>query len=323
MTTRVAEELPHTNKMKLGEIIGFIDGDGSIDEKRGRVSFCNSEQFCILKMLDNFEDVFGISRERFCYYLTVPFKSNSKKIKSTWAENLKVQKNILAYEDRDKKTKKKLGMIRVFLHDASFPMKINDYLERVRLELEKDKDILIGYLRGFFAAEGAVIPGKTRKVIPNSIQFPQKGKDIPEMIKKILDKFGVEGRVVLKQKKADYYCVNITGYDNFKKFYDLGLADLHPEKKEKIKKGLDSYGKVVSRKLVQPTKLLKALNKQSMTRLQIYKFMDSYEQKINGMLYSKTSYLVKNKLISRKPDRKGITYWRITPEGRKFLQKQE
>jgi len=321
MTARVAEELPHNTDGKFGEILGFLDGDGTIGFDDNALSIFNAEMFCIRKILDNFESVFRIERERFCYYLTVSNSCDEKKIQTKWREYLGIKKKIIIY--KNERVKKKNGQMRAALYDKNARTIVKKKLDGIKSRKERNPEILIGYLRGFYAAEGAVIPGKIRKVIPNSIQFPQKGRETPDTIKKILDKLGVESRVVLKQKKADYYCVNITGYNNFKQFYELGLADLHPEKKEKVRKGLDSYDKVVSRKLVNPVKLLRGLDKKPMTRNQIYSFMNSYPQKINGILYSKTSYLVKNKLISKERSSDGAIHWKITSEGRKFLHTQE
>lgn len=318
MTTRVAFELPHTDAEKLGEILGFLVGDGTVCLKKGRIAFSNSEIFCIKKMLDNFENIFGVDRNKFNYYLTVSPCSDAVKIKNTWKNHLFLQKNIRLYTEE--RAKKKYGRMLVMISNHSATEQIHNFLKIIFADKETNPHTLLGFLRGFFAAEGTIIPGKTNRVIPNSIQFPQKGKDMPKLISKILWNFRIENRVVIKQKKADYYCVNVTGFENFNKLQKMNIAVLHPEKAKKLENGIKSYTKTVSRKFKLPIKLLRALEKKSMTRSEIYSFLDLYPQRVNGMLYSKSSYLVKNKLIAKSISGTGIITWQITDAGRYFLK---
>lgn len=320
MTSRVAAELPHSKDLRYGEILGFIAGDGSLGKTDNSIAFTNSESYCIGRMLDNFLLLFGIGRDKFHYYISMPLTGSEAEVIKFWrcrigSFNFRVNKY--------KKTKKRMGWFSARIHDKVIRCNIKQGIQNIFEGKEVSNAILIGFLKGFFAAEGAIIPGKTRREIPNSIQFPQKGRNIPESISKILWHFGIENRVVIKQKKANYYCVNITGFENFKKLHDLNIVGLHPEKAEKLERGLQAYTKVVSRKLKLPIKLLRALNKKPMTRPQIYDFMDSYPQKINGMLYSKTSYLVKNKLITKEFFDDGTILWNITDAGLDFLRGQE
>lgn len=320
MTTRVAAELPHSKSLRSGEIYGFIAGDGSLGKYDNEISFVNSDRHCIERVVNNFSVVFGIEKEKFHYYLAIPSASAESDAVAYWTGSLgEFNPVIRKYE----KVKKQYGHLRVFLSDKKLKNEIKYRILKILDGEEQDREILLGFLRGFFAAEGAIIPGKTRREIPNSVQFPQKGRRIPESVSRILCHFRVENRVVIKQKKADYYCVNITGYENFKKLHDLGIADLHPEKKVKLENGLKAYKKIISRKLKLPVKLLKALDKKPMTRTEIYEIMESYPQKINSMLYSKKSYLVKNKLLAKQFFDDGTILWRLTEAGRYFLRGQE
>ena len=91
MTRRVAIELPHTNRDRLGETIGFMLGDGHICRKKGEVSFVNADKYCVSRMLENFEQTYGIVRDRFFYYLTVPFKADGKTIEHVWIRTLSLK----------------------------------------------------------------------------------------------------------------------------------------------------------------------------------------------------------------------------------------
>lgn len=320
MKIRVAFELPHFYNQHLGELIGFLLGDGSISKKSNAISFVNSDIFCIKKTLKNFNIAFNLNKEAFSYYLIIPFGKNKTIAKNKWTSELKLKKDVIVYNDKNKKTKKEFGIMHVKIYNKFLHEKINAIIS----EIEKGKDTApafnIGFLKGFFAAEGAVIPGKTRKEVPNSIQFPQKNKRYLHFIKKILDGLGIESRIVIKQKRADYYCVNITAEENFRKFSEFNLADMHKEKKKKIIDGLNSYVSHKSRRNVTSIKLLKLLIMKAMNRVQIYSGMERTPQQINGMLYStKKSFILRNHLIEKVKEGKNI-YWRITDGGREFLR---
>jgi intein-encoded DNA endonuclease-like protein len=316
MTTRVASELLHAEE--LGEMAGFVLGDGTTNSNVGTVRFSNANVQCVDDILSRFERVLDIPRDGFSYYLVVPHSSDINKIRETWRRRIGLNKKILASRDKNKKTKAIFGVMTVALYNRQATNQIcnatQDALEMIDMSLAK------GFVRGFFAAEGTVIPGKKRKLVPNAIQFPQKGTKLPDVISRILKKLGVESRVVVKQKKSDYYCANVTAYENFRKFYELGLADLHQEKKEKIRRGLASYKKKIGRRRSVAERLLTLLSRQTMTRKEIYQSMGKSPQHINGILYNKNrSFLLKNKYI-RKLVGGGKIRWKATREGLQYLR---
>lgn len=313
MTRRVAVELPHTYGIEYGEILGFILGDGSLGKQ---ISFSNAKMECIKRILEDFEIVFGVSNEDFHCHIDMPATSSEMECISYWRRNTGITKIRVS---KSEKTKAHYGVLTARITDGNMGSVIKADISGVLNGKITERNVLLGFLRGFFAAEGAIIPGKVRKQVPNSIQFPQKGMLIPEAISKILKKFGIENRVVIKERKADYYCANITGYENFEKVFTLGIVDLHPEKKEKLGKGLGSYKKKISRKHITTLKLLRELQKRPLTRKEIYEAMESYPQKINSMIYAQKSCLLKKRLI-KKFDHEGNTVWGVTEEGEKFIE---
>ncbi|MBN1170017.1 hypothetical protein JXA56_03255 [Candidatus Micrarchaeota archaeon] len=313
MTGRVAFELLHTYDTRYGEILGFMLGDGCLKKQ---LSFSNAKMECMKEILKNFETVFGIGIEKFSFYLQIPTNSSEKECEKFWTKNLGI-KNVRISKGR--KTMVKQGILTARITNKEIEEEIKEGIKRVLQGKINQQNTQLGFLRGFFAAEGAIIPGKVRKEVPNSVQFPQKGKEIPNSISKMLKKFGIENRVVIKERKADYYCVNITGYENFEKLYSLGILDMHPDKKEKMRKGLSSYKKKISRKYVTTLKLLRELQKRPMTRNEIYDSLESYPQKINSLIYSQKSCLVKGRLI-QKSEENGSIIWKLTENGEKFIR---
>lgn len=315
MTVRVANELSTSKNLALGEILGLVKGDGSIS--RTSLRFFNSEFFCARIYLKNLHKVFRLDRENFSYYLDLPEKSNMQKSISKWKKYLNIKKKING--KKVSKIKKKHGMIRIHRYDKQIIKILKERIKKIESGKEQNEDILVGFLRGFFAAEGCVIPGKVHKKVPNSVQFPQKWRKWPEIISKILKLLEIESRVVIKDRRIDYYCSNITGFKNFKRFYDLGLADLHPEKKRKIRIGLTSYKRKISRRGVTANKVLNIIANKPIDRHEIYRLTKMHTQHVNEILYSKKkSFLLKNEYLEKFTDEKNIK-WRITDKGKTYL----
>lgn len=319
MIDRVAPELSTSYECRLGEIVGFVRGDGCVEKESGNgVSFANAEPAVLKRILDDFEKTFGTCADDFNFYLTVGKNIHKRKTADFWKKYLTLG-SLIVYEDP--RTKKPYGWMKAHFSNKEIRAKIIRQLKKIETEDEHDAAVLLGFLRGFFAAEGAVIPGKEHKEVPNSIQFPQKGKKFPMLISRILSRFGISSRVVLKHKKADYYCANITAFENFEKFFRLGMADLHPEKKRRIQTGLSSYKSKPTRKNIVSARLLHLLEESGKTRHEIYECMQRSRQQVNMMLYSKNSCLMRNKLISKEIGEDGIARWNITSAGKNFLRK--
>lgn len=320
MTRRVAAELPQDIRQRYGEIAGFICGDGSLGVRTCGISFANSEPVCINRMLENFSFVFHKTPADFHYYLTTPATTSEADAIEFWTSKLPHNK---IRRRGHWKIKKKFGCVKITLSDRKIKEKIKCEIEKTLSGEEVDESILLGFLRGFFAAEGTIVPGKIRKEIPNAVQFPQKGRGVPNAIKRILAKFEVDSRVVIKQRKADYFCANVTGFENYLRLSELGIVSMHPEKNEKMKLGLVSYKKKVTRKLYLPLKILSELKKKPRTRKELYRSMKSYPQRINGLLYAKTSFLVKNRLILKENTEEGTILWHITKRGEEALKMRD
>lgn len=296
--------------------MGFVLGDGTINTDAGELRFSNTDKECMKKMIANFEAVFGISKEDFSYYLVVPRMAQKDQASKEWRLFLGIGKEITARDDKGGKARR--GILSAVLRNRTIVEDV--WREADSLSAQKDEGFVVGFLRGFFAAEGAIIPGKKRKEVPNAIQFPQKGKQMPQLVSRMLGRLGIESRVVIKQKKAEYYCANITAYENFKRFYSLGLAGFHPAKSKKLKIGLDAYKNRIGRRRSVGKNLLRLLSLKKMTRKDIYQSMGKGEQHINGILYNpKRSFLLRNKFIKKTLEKKEI-FWEITQKGRAYLE---
>lgn len=317
MIAEVANELPPRLYFKvLGELLGLVSGDGSV--AKNSVDFANTNIKLIKKFIKNFKIIFGNSY-RFSYYLSVPKRHENEieKITLFWKKRLKTSK-ILHYTS--KKGRIKTGVLKICVYNMSLVRYVRDLLKLSFLRRMIGNEFFeVGFIRGFMAAEGTVLPEKNNPKIPHSIQLPSTNMKVLEIIKDYLTDLGIESRIVAKDRRSNYFCVIITRLGNFKKFYEKKLAHLHDDKKLKLYNGINSY-KIDATKIKRTSLIiLSALSKGPLTRKEIYKFIDKAEWEINTYLYSKKSHLLKKGLIRKVKKGNGI-YWELTKAGGNFLK---
>jgi len=233
-----------------------------------------------------------------------------------WELHLNLQKCVIS-KNICKNVRVKHGVITIGFHDKEIARLLSQYIKNIgELNLDASK----GFIRGFMAAEGYVKLGAKRKEIANSIQLPQKGKELLVEIQKMIINLGIKSRIVIKDSKQDYYCINITGQENFRKFFELGLTEIHPKKEERLRNCLKGYKRSVKQSYETPKELLKCLEDGPKEREFLYKNLKWSKQYVNFLLYGKRSVLVKRRLINKQLSNGNIT-WKLTNAGKSFLGK--
>lgn len=298
----------------FGDLVGLIAGDGGI--YKNRINFSNSNKECIGHYLFCLKKVFNIQPEDLSFYLRIRDDRKSKSSKKWWELNLNLQKCRILI-NTNKYVRVKNGIMAVDFSNKEIARLLSYSIENIgELGIDASK----GFIRGFTAAEGYVKLGAKRKEIANSVQLPQKGKELLIEIQKMLINLGIKSRIVIKDSKQDYYCINITGQENFRKFFELGLTDIHPKKKERLGVCLEGYKKFVRQSYETPIEVLKIFEDGPKEREFLYKNLKWSKQYVNFLLYGKRSVLVKNRLIKKHVSKDKIT-WQITPKGKSFLKK--
>jgi len=318
MIAEVADELPPYLSKKFGAFLGLIEGDGSVVNRT--LDFANSNPDLITFYIKCFNNFFGKSYPLH-FYLSLPeaLKNDEKKIKETlefW--ETKVETSDIKYHF-NKKGRLVLGNMKVVTTNKYITKILRNFLSTEFLgRMINDKNFIRGYISGFFAAEGTVLPEKNNPKIPHSIQLPSTNKKILTVIENYIKKFDIDCRIVAKDRSSNYFCVIITRYDNFKKFHRFGLANLSKEKENKLKLGLNSYKMIPRNQQKTSIKILKLLSQGPLSRQELYVLTKRKEQQINSYLYSKSSHLLKKGFI-KKNILAGKIFWELTDEGKKFL----
>jgi hypothetical protein len=318
MIAEVADELPPYFSKSFGSFLGLIEGDGSVANKT--LDFANSNPDLIKFYLDSFKRIFGNESQH--YYLALPQNyigknMKIKKVLEVWKRKAKISNVKFHFNKKGKST---FGVMKVVNGNKLILQQTRRFLNPAfLLRMINDRNFVSGYISGFLAAEGTILPEKNNPKIPHSIQLPSTDKKILNVIEKYLKNLNIDCRIVAKDRSSDYYCVIITRYDNFQKFFKLGLANLHKEKENKLRTGLKSYKIIPTNQQKTGLKILKALLKQPLSRHELYQITSRKEQTVNGYLYSKQSYLLKKGFI-QKVNIDDKILWELTTTGKKFLQ---
>ncbi|MFH1821318.1 MAG: LAGLIDADG family homing endonuclease [Methanobacteriota archaeon] len=107
--------------------------------------------------------------------------------------------------------------------------------EKMKSTILSSEENAAAFLRGLFAAEGSVILKDSGVLF--HIDFSAKDPEAIQFYKKCLDRLGIiHGKYMIQGQKFPIY-----GRRNFKRFMELGIHTLHPDKREKFERGFASY----------------------------------------------------------------------------------
>ncbi len=192
---------------KLGSVIGYILGDGSIYKNGLQISFANTNR----ELLNDFENkMFGT----FGVKPLVRYQPTKKmKVKSIWVKRVNSIGEIPEGFCGQLIYPKMTGKILISIFDRFSFGKHKEITEEISNTSPKFK---IGLIRAFFDSEGSV----DKNVL--SIKVSQNKKSVLEKLRKILFEFNIEPNKVhwqFKNNKRHYY-FSITGFYNCLKFHD-------------------------------------------------------------------------------------------------------
>ncbi len=222
-TTRgeVYPNFPIKIDKRLGSIVGYILGDGSITQSNLQMFFTNKNKELLKEFENNMFEIFE-AKSRIWYQKLGKFKED----KSKWIMRVD-----------------KIDEIPNNMQGALFFQKINTQIliailgefaygkrkEMTREIMDCNRDFKIGLIRAFFDSEC--------NVGDDSIRVYQNDKIILEKFRKLLREIGIISnsiRCYVKRDKERYY-FSITGYYNFVKFlYYIGFTSKY--KREALEK---------------------------------------------------------------------------------------
>ncbi len=193
---------------KLGSLVGHILGDGSIDKRFHSVFYSNANKDLLQEFIEYIYTLFRIY-PRIWVQKRKGFNEKSEWMKRVYDLNEVPEKHCVGLfcpkiccdilyavcgkfaEGKNKKITKE-----IMIHNYNFKK---------------------GLLRAFFDDEGSVDSKNY------TLRLYQDNKELLEDIKKILLEFDIKSnpiRSYLKRNKSRHY-FNVTGYNNYKKFFDI------------------------------------------------------------------------------------------------------
>ena len=220
------------------EGLGLQQGDGTHSLSDVHVTFTNNNIALISHQITWFNRL-GISTEALRFYPEVPPNSDFSEEVKKWKKEL-AKNNIRNLQFRSPKTTNENvinSLVQIVFHNKLFKISYLYLLNILRCQISEDKKKAIAYLRGIIAAEGCVKLDKTE--ILGSLKITAVSESVREFYRHCLKTIGINTSRDDLTKGSE--AIIITHYDNFKKIYEMRLAELHPEKHQKFINALMKY----------------------------------------------------------------------------------
>lgn len=227
------------------QVVGLIVGEGYIGERH--FVFANSNEKAITEVID-FLKQFDLPIKM---YLEISIKNKEKyfedECRKFWESYLKTNlKRIRLRKEFDNTTKH--GTIHLIINSSLVAKLFKKIVSSSKAKIEKNKQLSISYLKGIIAAEGNInvklITTKCIYMIRISASEPVEREHYKRCLKKIGINVSCKDMPTVspeegikrgwKTTKGRAGAVIISRWENFIKVYELGLLDLHEEKKVKF-----------------------------------------------------------------------------------------
>ncbi len=221
------------------EGLGLQQGDGTQAYGDVHITFTNSNINLVVHQVKWFERL-GINKNAIRIYPELPNLNYNEEFE-------KQKEKLIDYGIKKIQFRKpKIGQncvkpnIQLVFHNRLFKLYYLFLLKNLRDLVLTNKNYIISYLKGIFASEGCVRTN-SRKTI-NNVKISVKSKTRREFYKKCLRKLKIYPSKDELTKNSE--AVIITNSINFKKLYNLGLLDLHINKKRKFESAIKNYKKI-------------------------------------------------------------------------------
>jgi len=226
------------------EVVGLIVGEGYIGDRN--FVFANSNEEAITKIID-FLRQFNLPIKM---YLEISVKNKEKYFEKEciefWETYLKTNlKRVRLRREFDTITRH--GTIHLIINNSLVAKILRQIIQISKIKIEQDKQFSIAYLKGAIAAEGNINVKKSTNCV-YMIRISATEEKERKHYKRCLEKVGIkifckdmptisseEGiKRGWKTTKGRAGAVIISKWENFIKIFELGLLDLHKDKKDKF-----------------------------------------------------------------------------------------
>ncbi len=212
------------------EGLGLWQGEGS---KAKGIYFCNSNSQIICHFLTFVERKLGLQRSEFKVTICTPYSNELEKIKEKWSKLLRVSLCNFTAVSIDPRINK--DNVQVYVNSIVLVELLKNMHDKLKPLIKSNVEFATAYLRGIFAGEGSVLLKKSGVLF--HVDFATADEDLVEFYKLCLDYLGIaHGKYIKRSLKFPIY-----GYRNLKRFRELGIHTLHPEKHAKFERGFAAY----------------------------------------------------------------------------------
>jgi hypothetical protein len=214
------------------EGLGLWQGEGG---KGKGIYFCNSNPQIVQHFLTFVERKLGLPRVEFKVTICTP-DSDHESIKEKWSKVLEIPLKNFTAASVDFRINK--DNVQVYVNSIILVELLKNMHEKLKLVIKSNVEFVAAYLRGIFSGEGCVLLKKSGVLF--HVDFATKDESSVKFYKQCLDFLGIaHGKYIRRSLKFPVH-----GYRNFKRFKELGIHTLHPEKREKFERGFASYKRV-------------------------------------------------------------------------------
>ena len=214
------------------ESLGLWEGDGS---KSKGLYFSNSCPDLLLVFLQFAEEKLGLTRDKFKVTLCVP-QGTDKWSRKRWSKILGIPIHNFTKLCHDTRLSREYAMM--YFNSEILVDVMKNMLEKLKPAILKKENSAASFLRGLFAAEGSVLSKKSG--VLHHITFSSKDLRLINFVRKCLNVCGMSfGSYEVNGRNLQIY-----GWWNFRRFKELGIHTLHPEKREKFEQGFASYKRI-------------------------------------------------------------------------------
>ncbi len=215
------------------EGLGLWQGEGG---KSKGIYFCNSNSHTICHFLTFVEERLGLPRAEFKVTICTPNSDEHDGIKEKWSKGLGIPVNNFTAVSVDPRINR--DNVQVYFNSIVLVELLKNMHEELKPLIRSNVEFATAYLRGIFAGEGSVLLKKSGVLF--HVDFATKDEKAVEFYKQCLDCLGIaHGKYIRRSLKFP-----IHGYKNLKRFKELGIHTLHPEKREKFERGFTAYKRV-------------------------------------------------------------------------------
>lgn len=220
--------------------VAYYIGDGRSATPRS-LSTVNQNTDTIIFFLNWLKNYFNISLEKTKIKIKMNTKEfNEEKIKESYSKKLKIKKeNITSVSIKEKFKPHHKIVIDVWAHNSKAKRKFDSLIPIVKSKCLKSKKLAIEYIKGIMAAEGS--PKYHIKSGSRSVHLKMKNKPEIRYLYNLLTNVIKIRCSILEAKKEGMWLITISGFNELNKLYKLNIFEIESDKKDRLKKIIESY----------------------------------------------------------------------------------